>query len=66
MFIFSSGQQTRACVYIIELYKVHLYAQIICLATCAIYRHVCVAVQQTAFACEAQCYLAIHWQNASF
>lgn len=58
MFIFIHGSK-RACVYSIELYKVHLYAQITCLTTCAISRHFCVVVQHTAFACEVQCYLGI-------
>ena len=47
MFIFIHGSK-RACVYSIEVYIVHLHAQIICLITCAIFRHFL-------FCCAAQC-----------
>lgn len=46
MVIFYSWQQTCACVYSM-LYKVYLYAQLICVTICAISKY-CVAVQHTA------------------
>lgn len=45
-------QRTCLCLQYIQLYKVYLYLRIMCVSNCAISRHVCVAVQHTACACE--------------